>query len=163
MGKDGAEGPGDKKGASTVVKKHTDVKMAQSNSRDSFQKRGRPESNGDRDKPRNKPFLQGNQGNSRNSGGSGGKSLGPCFDFQKGICDRGEDCRFSHISAGSERGYLNPRAAAASASHGKNGKNAQMSSPFDEGAAKKKKPKHLARKIKHAEEVGDDEQLKVCE
>jgi len=37
----------------------------------------------------------------RNAGGGGGGGGGgdrPCFDFQKGKCDRGDGCRFSHAA-----------------------------------------------------------------
>merc|ERR1740133_754371 len=33
-------------------------------------------------------------------GGGGQRPKGPCFDFQKGQCNRGEECRFSHAAEG---------------------------------------------------------------
>merc|ERR1711865_576158 len=36
----------------------------------------------------------------RPSGGGGGGSSQECFDFQKGRCDRGSGCRFSHDGGG---------------------------------------------------------------
>ena len=29
-------------------------------------------------------------------GGGGNRPQGTCFDFQKGACDRGDNCKFSH-------------------------------------------------------------------
>lgn len=44
------------------------------------------------------PRKEGGGGGGRGGGGGGGggRPRGPCFDFQKGICNRGAECRFSH-------------------------------------------------------------------
>uniref|UniRef100_A0A7S3AVW2 Uncharacterized protein n=1 Tax=Haptolina ericina TaxID=156174 RepID=A0A7S3AVW2_9EUKA len=36
--------------------------------------------------------------------GGGGRPKGVCYDFQKGVCSRGDDCRFSHVLEGGEAG-----------------------------------------------------------
>jgi len=33
-------------------------------------------------------------------GGGGGRDVGPCYAFQRGECDRGNSCRFSHDVGG---------------------------------------------------------------
>jgi cold shock CspA family protein len=44
------------------------------------------------------------RGFSGGGGGAGGGGSQMCFDFQKGRCDRGSSCRFSHGDAGGDGG-----------------------------------------------------------
>ena len=59
---------------------------------------------------------KGKGGKGKGGKGGGGKGKPPCFSFQKGQCDRGDECRFSHeagAGGGSPRGKGGAAAAVA--------------------------------------------------